>query len=593
MLFNNYNKNDDLFYQKQLEIYSKNELNIIEKTCLDIPDSQLITMEVILRRIVLSPYLSLNEVMSTKDFLCILLLHVPYITHSYLINLHIFPTESAVRKFIYRNTYSDKNKKGILRSFDLNGNNIRKAYALTTAGRNYAKNLLPDEYIKQYTNLPSSISGNQHDVALLCLFYRLINDNNYHYFRWHNSPLIKDGSTVDEALHNNGIFEKDEKGLKPDAIMENVEEIGDYIFVEQDMRTESKGLLIEKFNRYASFFSTVSLNEQFSYQICFTILTERSRSGFIVSSVTPSAAHENSSSKLNRMKKEMFNLIASVETDEQEINISILRNILSSKLKNKNLKIKYPATYSTFSQLNSILETILTEKPLANSVDDIKEYFNRNISGQIELTSAMSDWNSENMKDRRMETIREAAMDSELKQYLLNGVNLICLNCSNLTDLQGIFIEEYMESHLKRYAIPAINKKIFGDNSLQYNYEPAVALTNGKKFFIMRHSFQMNGHDNIHLIFENISDNIGGESRTRSLLSNKKIDNGKIVYLFLLVSSSSDAIKFNSSFDVPLNITFQKENEYAIYINYINYAGKNLSKPFYFSKNGSITYYNS
>ena len=588
MLFDKYNKNDDPFYKKQLKIYSETEIEFIEKTCLDIPVSQLTQMEVILRRILLSPYFSLNEMISAKDFLCILLLHVPYVTKSYLVCLGIFQTETAIRKFISRNTCSEKNKKGILRSYNLTGNTVRKAYALTAAGRNYAKSLLPEEYVEKYINTPGSTSGNSHDVSLLSLFYRLVGDSSFHYFRWHTSPLIKEGASIHDALANSGILEKEERGLKPDALIENVE-FNDYVFVEQDMGTESKGILTEKFNRYADFFKTMKMNEQFNYQIVFTVSTDRSRSSFINSPVTPNAAQEHSASKLKRIKKEMFNFIAALDEDEPDI--SGLKNILSDKLKDDNLKKKYPASYNTFLQLRSVLETITDEKPSAASIDDIREYFDNLIGGQNELVSAMAEWNSENLKNRRKETIREAVMSSELKQCLLNGVNVICLNCSNLTDLHGIFIEEYMKSHLNRYAIPAINKKVFRDNSLCYEYDPATALMAGKdRYFILRHSFVMKGHSNIHLIFENISDNIAGECRVRNLLSHPDINESYVVYLFLLVNSIQEAIDFNSSFDVPLNKTFGNQ-EGNIHVSYIDYTEKKLSKPFYFNKSGSITYY--
>lgn len=571
-----------------MNTYSETELEFIEKTCLDIPDARLVSMEVVLRRILLSPYFSLNEMISTKDFLCILLLHVPYVTHSYLASLDIFPTEAAIRKFISRNTYSERNKRGILRSYNLNGNIVRKAYALTAVGRNYAKGLLPDEYVKEHIHLPGSVSGNSHDVSLLSLFYRLIGDSNFHYFRWHNSPLIKEGASIHDALNDSGILEKEERGVKPDALIDNVE-FNDYVFVEQDMCTESRGILAEKFSRYADFFKNIELNEQFNYQIVFTISTERSRNSFINSPVTANVVQEHSTSKLKRIRKEMFNFIASLDTDEPDI--SSIKNILSDKLKDSNLKNKYPASYSTFLQLSYILDDVIDENPSAVSTDDISKYFDRSIGGQNELNSVMSDWNSENLKNRRKEIIREAAMSSGLLPYFLNGVNLICLNCSNLTEMHGVFIEEYMKSHLNRYAIPAINRKIFREGSLSYEYEPATALMSGENsYFIMRHSFTMNGHSNIRLIFENISDNIAGECRVRNLLSHPQIDSSQLVYLFLLVSSTQDAIDFNSSFDEPLNKTFGNQDR-NIRVSYIDYTEKKLSKPFYFNKNGSITYY--
>lgn len=121
-----------------------------------------------------------------------LLLCVPYITQEMLNWLGLY-THSSSRNFLTKQLYSTANKKGKLRAFTMQGSNkLKKAYTLTLSARQELLSQLPTEFVRDHlmTSDSSCSASNTHDALCCNVYYYLLSDAAFPYFRWYNVPYF-------------------------------------------------------------------------------------------------------------------------------------------------------------------------------------------------------------------------------------------------------------------------------------------------------------------------------------------------------------------------------------------------------------------
>lgn len=196
-----------------------------------------------------------GEQITNGELLALLLLHYGAITNEQFRILGISPDERCLYNMCYRN------KKGlgtypIEAKYDI-GN--EKAYTLKPVGYNRICGRLPREYLS--ANQISAMYSrdrkiNQHQINMLNIVYATIADGMPPFY-WHGYTDIRFSKAIDENIALGGLTsEERQKGeyFSPDGIMEFRHGAKNYVFIEQDMSTETREKLTEKNMKYGQYF---------------------------------------------------------------------------------------------------------------------------------------------------------------------------------------------------------------------------------------------------------------------------------------------------------------------------------------------------
>lgn len=598
-MYNNYSYNKDIFFQQKLTEYTQQELLEYEKLFLTDNFEHQTERERIIRRLLHTKFFSFGEELTNIDLICIILLHVPYITTKDIEYLNICASPVSIRGFLFRYTQSENNKKGKLKSISINSDNlstIRKAYTLTPAARLTTEQKFASDYLSKYTIQSPKISAANyflHDVMVLHIFYYLLADIKFPFFRWISSPFLEYGVSISESLKNSNrsLPGKEQKGIRPDAIISLSDEES-YIYIEQDMCTESLNTLVEKLERYATFFGYQDLSEHCISKIYFSVYCDTGlKKRFGGKKLSPT--------NLSKLCVEIKNLLSLLQSERPQSHVTLYDVLkkLNTFLDDETFRKSNPGQYRKFGHMQSILTDLYRKNETAKTIEDLNEYINSSKLHSMNLKNIEHMENSQDKFKKRLSILRKAVEKStNFQTYLLNGGRLVVSDCNYLNNTPILLMEDYFETVLLKKIVPAINKKQFNVNLLYY-YEIALMVTmdDGTDCILRNHLMDKN-NTHFHLCFENLSQDIGAEYRIRKFLEHQFIK-GEQIFLYLLVSNFEDALSFNNSFNPTIVETFaHKQNcllpASSICISYLCYNNiENLTKPFGIDYNGKIIYY--
>ena len=597
LLFPQYSYDTDSFFQERLFSMSEDELLELETMFMDIPMNLMSRQEVLARRITHSKFFTNGENLDKIDIVCLLMLHVPYITVKGLQMLKIFDNKDNIYKFLAYNTYSEKNKKGKFRAFNLSGNKVRKAYTLTSCGRQHILDMLPPKYISSGIIISEKSTAGQsmHDSMCCNLYHKLISDTWFPYFNWYSTPFFSDEKDFRENIGTlNSIPDKDESGLKPDAFIQTLGEIATYIYLEQDLCTERTAYLTEKIKKYQDFFSQQGISTCSVSTLLFSIYTDADTKGKRIKNRINS---DGTATKMQRIYKEL-KLFHGTMTATKGSNVTI-HDMISQlhKLIKSASSSEVSSTLNSYRLMYALLNNILRNNPNARDFEDVGQHVKNHIDARNHNRDIAHCDISQKVYEKRYQTLLEI-VDTlpEFQAQLRKGLKFIVKDTFELDDLNTSMLYEYKSEILTKKLLPTA-KRTLGDITLTFSTETALLVDDD---LLLCNHCKCNENNSVHLVFENISADIGALYRLKTFVQRYDRFSGsnEQLFIYILVSTIQDAIKFNESthenetiverYCNPSTATRAKANIMFMYLCYEEKDG--LKKPFVIEQNGDIMY---
>jgi len=235
-LYEIYDEEQDIFFHDTCCYNSMYEIEEYKKMCEQFSEIMLLDTERLMRRAFKSVWLTNGNELSEKQCVGLLLLFVPYITTNSLYELRFFDTLEQASSWLSHSVFSEKNKRGFLRSFPTGCTNIRKAYTLTAAARENLLEALPKKYVE--TSIRTSDAAltklNCHNAFCCHLYYWFLSEYEFPYFEWYSAPFFDDNfSFLENVEKTNGkaaLVPKKFYRFSSGCICENIAETGTLLF---------------------------------------------------------------------------------------------------------------------------------------------------------------------------------------------------------------------------------------------------------------------------------------------------------------------------------------------------------------------------
>lgn len=602
-----FNKERDYIYQNLLRASSKIELEELASYIEDDMDYEVLQYpEIAKRRLLRSKYLSLDGYASAIEVIKLLLLHREYITMEQIGYLNLFSEQSGSASTMLSRLLKGNgpDKKSLLKCQVINPSvSQEKVYYLSPAAKKQLldSELLPDKYLQDNMidtsdKAPSLGSQLQHDVELLNSFYYLLANYDYMTFKWLSNIKVSKGDSPDAPLRNlisrqkPGVNENDAGGFRPDAVILSEDDTPHLsslsVFFEQDMRTERESSLTEKLKEYADFYAGRSKEFLYREEIIFSVSVKgvglTPMGGLIDNNVLP----VDRINRVSKVKNEAEKYMKDTGLEDAAEIVASINEILKKNRKKRVDSIKRLNSITEVKKFVQAAVAFAPGQPLKDALSAYEQY-KKEIAEQCKESQLGKI--SERQILKRMSVIQSAAFSNlNFKQMLLDGFSVHVIDSSRPFRLPYHLVQGFQSWE----QLTSLVKKKYIKKSFKHSYEPVCTFKNGDRSFVLKNCIK-GAPDDVPIVFENVSGDIGGELRVRTFLNEGF--NAK-VYLFLLVESELAAREFDQSFqaslDSSLSVRFRRaadlEPRGSLHIAYISYESEEtLKNIFIIDRNGN------
>ena len=545
-LYEIYDEEQDIFFHDTCCYNSMYEIEEYKKMCEQFSEIMLLDTERLMRRAFKSVWLTNGNELSEKQCVGLLLLFVPYITTNSLYELRFFDTLEQASSWLSHSVFSEKNKRGFLRSFPTGCTNIRKAYTLTAAARENLLEALPKKYVE--TSIRTSDAAltklNCHNAFCCHLYYWFLSEYEFPYFEWYSAPFFDDNfSFLENVEKTNGkaaLVPKNSTGFRPDAFVKTLQKQEHYYFIEQDMCTEKPIRIQEKFQRYVKLLATMPQEELPFVSIIFSVFIDSPDLSMLNASEIRRVKKTSTIASIKRNCDNVQLYVDTLSTVQNNITVSDVFNSLIQSMQtcqDKKMLNKYTKMYELLSDFLDTCET--------NTIDDLKSYMEKIIEKAKEEKKQDKRLLEHTAFLSRKKGVENAVSElSEMQQFFLDGMRFVQIKTFSAETLKLVFLYEYRTEILEKSLLPALMDKLPLSGEYEIHDIAKIGTGTDEYIFLNHVIFRQNPSQ---MVFENISNDLGARFRVKRFLQDVTTFPDGFLYIVLLVSSLEDAYDANKN----------------------------------------------
>ncbi len=465
----------------------------------------------------------------------------------------------------------------------------RKVYYLNPDTYHRIFMQLPPEYV-DVLRIPERADirinrNTPHAVATLNAPYRILSDDAFMDFNWHNRlPLIitREIHDIVNSFDLSLIPSLTDRYALPDGIMQFIDERR-FVIVEQDNGTETLATVAKKHQFYGDYFSAHQ-ESAFVSTVLFTVYIDTGE------------RIRQSVRKKNAEAMRIFTLaFKTISNDMQE------HGFLNLEQEEEYLRASAGKKSANVSNALLLLDKYRKDypgRPLSSSLmDDLKDYVELHDEKRLKIKAELANTTDE----VRISSIRRdffKLLKAAGSGTLSDMVYTDCVSYVMATKLdfdryaRYILPREsgYIDDLLNKIILPRFGLLLHIGNS-PYTYHEAGRIRDKSNYYVLRNVLT-SGRDRPAFVIENISHDVAGYLRITDMLG-KLTESPNMIVLLLLVSSDDEARRVSRELQLPQRFcdgnNISRPNQRKVWTTFINYKVDEY-RPFMVDQDGNIQY---